>query len=72
MLPGQLRQLQRHDNKTPNSVRAKSAGPAAKAAAGMVQGRAKTFFFKQKLAARDKKRKNTRRGTIRREDRSRT
>lgn len=54
MLPRQLRQLQRHDNKTPNNVTAKSVWPAANAAVEIVRGRA---TFKQKLASVDKKRK---------------
>ena len=56
MLPRQLRQLQRHDNKTPNAVTAKSEWPAANEAVEIFQERA---TFKQKLASADKKRKHT-------------
>lgn len=55
MLPRQLRQLRRHDNKTPNIVTAKSMWPAAKTAVQSVEIGGK---FKQKLASVDKKRKH--------------
>lgn len=54
MLPRQLRQLRRHDNKTPNIVTAKSMWPAAKKA---VESAEIGWNFKQKLASVDRMRK---------------
>lgn len=57
MLPRQLRQLQRHDNKTLNTVEAKCEWPTANVVVEIVQEWTKQNF-KQKLVSADKKKKH--------------